>query len=144
MAGKNPKRRSTTPCEPEALNAPPAPPEASGEAAPPEAKREPRRRPSKSPPRSPPPRLRTPVDGNGETPEKPQKEVKKAPKAKPVVIVEAPAQAKTINKILGTGFVVKACMGTSGTSPSGRGSKSRTTSSRPTRPSKGKTKIVSS
>jgi DNA topoisomerase I len=30
---------------------------------------------------------------------------------KPVVIVESPAKAKTINQILGPGFVVKACMG---------------------------------
>jgi DNA topoisomerase-1 len=30
---------------------------------------------------------------------------------KPVVIVESPAKAKTINKILGPGYVVKACMG---------------------------------
>ncbi|MBI2899886.1 MAG: type I DNA topoisomerase, partial [Planctomycetes bacterium] len=30
---------------------------------------------------------------------------------RPVVIVESPAKAKTINKILGSGFVVKACFG---------------------------------
>jgi DNA topoisomerase-1 len=32
-------------------------------------------------------------------------------RGKPVVIVESPAKAKTINKILGTGYVVRACMG---------------------------------
>jgi DNA topoisomerase-1 len=36
---------------------------------------------------------------------------KSSPKGKPVVIVESPAKARTINKILGAGFVVKACMG---------------------------------
>src|SRR5690348_7064108 len=39
------------------------------------------------------------------------KSSKKGPKGKPVVIVESPAKAKTINKILGSGYVVKACMG---------------------------------
>jgi DNA topoisomerase-1 len=34
-----------------------------------------------------------------------------AARGKPVVIVESPAKAKTINKILGSGYVVKACMG---------------------------------
>ncbi|HLF92972.1 MAG TPA: toprim domain-containing protein, partial [Planctomycetota bacterium] len=34
-----------------------------------------------------------------------------APRGKPVVIVESPAKAKTINKILGAGYVVRACMG---------------------------------
>jgi DNA topoisomerase I len=42
---------------------------------------------------------------------KQKKSSKKGPKGKPVVIVESPAKAKTINKILGTGYVVKACMG---------------------------------
>ncbi|HYF01050.1 MAG TPA: type I DNA topoisomerase [Planctomycetota bacterium] len=42
----------------------------------------------------------------------PKKKAKKgAAKGKPVVIVESPAKAKTINKILGSGYVVKACMG---------------------------------
>jgi DNA topoisomerase-1 len=36
---------------------------------------------------------------------------KRAAQGKPVVIVESPAKAKTINKILGTNYVVKACMG---------------------------------
>src|SRR6185436_555037 len=51
-------------------------------------------------------------DGDGAPEEKPKKKSsKKGPKGKPVVIVESPAKAKTINKILGTGYVVKACMG---------------------------------
>jgi DNA topoisomerase-1 len=36
---------------------------------------------------------------------------KKPGNRKPVVIVESPAKAKTINKILGSGYVVRACMG---------------------------------
>jgi DNA topoisomerase-1 len=48
--------------------------------------------------------------GDGATPAKPARK-KPAPKGKPVVIVESPAKAKTINKILGSGYVVKACMG---------------------------------
>src|SRR6185295_5907838 len=40
-----------------------------------------------------------------------KKSPQKTPRGKPVVIVESPAKAKTINRILGPGFVVKACMG---------------------------------
>src|SRR5438552_1640118 len=49
---------------------------------------------------------------NGKPEAKPKKKSSaKGPKGKPVVIVESPAKAKTINKILGSGYVVKACMG---------------------------------
>jgi len=41
----------------------------------------------------------------------PEKAPRSAPLGKPVVIVESPAKAKTINQILGSGYVVKACMG---------------------------------
>src|SRR3954469_6195843 len=41
----------------------------------------------------------------------PEKALGAAPLGKPVVIVESPAKAKTINQILGSGYVVKACMG---------------------------------
>jgi len=51
------------------------------------------------------------VHGNGEAPAQPGMKPRKATQGKPVVIVESPAKAKTINKILGSGFVVKACMG---------------------------------
>ncbi|HUR38445.1 MAG TPA: type I DNA topoisomerase, partial [Planctomycetota bacterium] len=40
---------------------------------------------------------------------KPRK--KAAPQGKPVVIVESPAKARTINQILGSGYIVRACMG---------------------------------
>ncbi|HVE38495.1 MAG TPA: type I DNA topoisomerase, partial [Planctomycetota bacterium] len=51
-------------------------------------------------------------DGDGAADAKPKKKSsKKGPKGKPVVIVESPAKAKTINKILGSGYIVKACMG---------------------------------
>jgi DNA topoisomerase-1 len=54
-----------------------------------------------------------PVEGDGEAAEPPKKKSRKksAARGKPVVIVESPAKAKTINKILGSGYVVKACMG---------------------------------
>jgi DNA topoisomerase-1 len=41
----------------------------------------------------------------------PKRKSPKAPAGKPVVIVESPAKAKTINTILGPGYVVKACLG---------------------------------
>src|ERR1051326_3267297 len=49
-------------------------------------------------------------DGSEDAP-KPRKSRKSGGNGKPVVIVESPAKAKTINKILGSGYVVKACMG---------------------------------
>ncbi|HVR87574.1 MAG TPA: type I DNA topoisomerase, partial [Planctomycetota bacterium] len=52
-----------------------------------------------------------PAGGNDRAPTQPRKKSSNAPKGKPVVIVESPAKARTINKILGSGFVVKACMG---------------------------------
>jgi DNA topoisomerase-1 len=49
-------------------------------------------------------------DGDGERPARAARKGR-APSGKPVVIVESPAKARTINKILGSGYVVKACMG---------------------------------
>ncbi|MFN3483882.1 MAG: type I DNA topoisomerase [Planctomycetota bacterium] len=49
-------------------------------------------------------------DGSGERPARAARK-SRAAAGKPVVIVESPAKAKTINKILGSGYVVKACMG---------------------------------
>ncbi|HLY11872.1 MAG TPA: type I DNA topoisomerase [Planctomycetota bacterium] len=52
-----------------------------------------------------------PAQEGGQVRPKPATRSQKVPRGKPVVIVESPAKAKTINKILGTGFVVRACMG---------------------------------
>src|SRR5579859_4999209 len=52
-----------------------------------------------------------PAGGHRESPAPPRRRSAKAPQGKPVVIVESPAKARTINKILGSGYVVKACMG---------------------------------
>ena len=46
-----------------------------------------------------------------EPPAEAEKPKRKGRPGRAVVIVESPAKAKTINKILGTGFVVKACYG---------------------------------
>jgi DNA topoisomerase-1 len=69
---------------------------------------------------------------------------KKAPPGKPVVIVESPAKARTINKILGGGFVVKACMGHVRDLPKGAFGIKVENNFQPTYQTiKGKTKIVS-
>ncbi|MBI3858431.1 MAG: type I DNA topoisomerase [Planctomycetes bacterium] len=87
-----------------------------------------------------------PEDGAEAAPEaKPKKKSsKKGPKGKPVVIVESPAKAKTINKILGTGYVVKACMGHVRDLPERKFGINVENSFEPTYQTiKGKTKIVS-
>src|SRR6516225_5034960 len=84
-------------------------------------------------------------DGDGAAQPKPKKKSsKKGPKGKPVVIVESPAKAKTINKILGTGYVVKACMGHVRDLPERKFGINVENSFEPTYQTiKGKTKIVS-
>ena len=42
---------------------------------------------------------------------KPKKKAKRAKKKKTLVIVESPAKARTINKYLGSDYVVRASMG---------------------------------
>src|SRR5579872_5767737 len=80
--------------------------------------------------------------GDGAAPARPVP--KKAPPGKPVVIVESPAKARTINKILGGRFVVKACMGHVRDLPKGAFGIKVEDNFHPTYQTiKGKTKIVS-
>jgi DNA topoisomerase I len=102
MAGKKPKKKVDDETPADAAPAEPAP------AAP-----KPKKAPKAAKPAEEPP-AEADADANGEAAPEPapkKKSSKKAPKGKPVVIVESPAKAKTINKILGTGYIVKACMG---------------------------------
>jgi DNA topoisomerase-1 len=77
----------------------------------------PRGRPAKKP-SEPAPRKASPrapaareSPGGGASPPPKGRSPASAGQRKPVVIVESPAKARTINKILGSGYVVKACMG---------------------------------
>jgi DNA topoisomerase-1 len=109
MAGKKPKKNAGDP-EAEANATSAAPESASAKPAP-----KPRKKPAPEPvPEAAGEALESGGNGDGDglaeaRPKK--KSSKKGPKGKPVVIVESPAKAKTINKILGSGYVVKACMG---------------------------------
>ena len=109
MAGKKPKKKAG---DPEAEENPTS---AAGESAPAKPAPKPRKKAAPEPEPEPEAVLEAAaLDGNGDgvAEAKPKKKSsKKGPKGKPVVIVESPAKAKTINKILGSGYVVKACMG---------------------------------
>src|SRR5881394_2949796 len=99
MAGKKPKKKAG---DPEAAEKVKASPKGSPKAA--------------APPPEPEPGSNGDAEGDGDGSAKHEakprkKSSKKGPKGKPVVIVESPAKAKTINKILVSGYVVKACMG---------------------------------
>src|SRR5262245_45981174 len=108
MAGKKPKKKSTDP-EAEETAKTPAP---EAPAPKPSAKS---RKAAAPPPEEEELEAEPETNGEGDAAAgdgKPKKKSsKKGPKGKPVVIVESPAKAKTINKILGSGYVVKACMG---------------------------------